>query len=411
MNSCSMNMREFDIIIIGGGVVGLSFACCLAQLNLSVALIERGKPEWQIKADEYALRVSAITLASQRFLNKLGVWSTICAKRASPVEQMNVWDGTGIGVIHFAASDIGEESLAHIVENDVICQALYQEFSNSEYLHYFAESEIEILNIDDDAVHLTLVGGENLSSKLIVGADGAHSWLRQKLQFEVTKKNYKQTAVVAHAWTQLPHQQTAMQRFLPSGPLGFLPMQDEHIFSIVWSTSDEEAKGLLALKDAEFCAALAKEMDYKLGDVERISQRVSFPLHGQHVKQYVKPRVALIGDAAHTIHPLAGQGLNLGLLDAAALAECIQKALEKGNDFSDYSVLRRYERWRKGHNHSMQKSMEAFQGLFGNKTSSVRWLRNVGLNLADSMSPVKKLMMSYAMGIVGDLPKIMRADD
>lgn len=222
--------------------------------------------------------------------------------------------------------------------------------------------------------------------------------------------NYHQKAVVAHVRPEKSHQETAWQRFLPSGPLAFLPLHDGRC-SIVWSTTPEQADALLALEASAFAEALAEAFDQRLGSILEVGRRGAFPLRLQHAQTYVKPGLALIGDAAHVVHPLAGQGVNLGLLDAAALAEVILDALNAGQDFASFKTLRRYERWRKGDNLLMLAVMDGFKRLFGTALPPVRLLRNIGLNLTDAAGPLKHLIARRAMGLDGDLPRLAQMMD
>jgi 2-octaprenylphenol hydroxylase len=250
--------------------------------------------------------------------------------------------------------------------------------------------------------------GREFPTRLLVGADGAQSKVRQLAGIDTRGWNYEQKAVVGNVRTAEPHQATAWQRFLPTGPLAFLPLQDGRC-SIVWSTTPEQVDALLALDDAAFAEALAEAFDRRLGEIIEVGPRGAFPLRLQHTRDYVKPGLALIGDAAHVVHPLAGQGVNLGLLDAATLAEVILDAITAGQEIGAFRVLRRYERWRKGDNLLMLGVMDGFKRLFSNPLPPVQLLRNLGLNLTDAAGPLKNLIARRAMGLEGDLPRLARA--
>jgi 2-octaprenylphenol hydroxylase len=261
--------------------------------------------------------------------------------------------------------------------------------------------------VQDEAVRLELNNGEVLQTRLLVGADGARSWVREQCGIAVTSTDYHQRAVVATVRTEQPHRDTAWQRFLPGGPLAFLPLPEGYC-SIVWSTTPEHADALLAMDETAFCAALTDAFAARLGKVQSAVGRAAFPLSAQHAGRYVQPRIALVGDAAHTIHPLAGQGVNLGFADSAALAEVLIAALQKRQDIGSLGVLRRYERWRKGENLLMLEVMTGFQKLFGSELTAVRQARNLGLNLVQRLMPVKNLIIRRAMGLQGDLPALAR---
>jgi len=403
------NQQQFDIIINGGGMVGLLLANALAMHKLSIAIIETGtrQPAWN--KDQFDLRVSAITRASQQIFTTLGIWQDMATMRISPFREMHVWDSTGDGVIHFDSAEIGQDCLGHIIENSVIQLALYQHLQSFDNVYWFQPASPSELQLNGERVVLTLDDEANIAAKLLVGADGGQSWVRKQADIAVRATDYKQNAVVATVKTQLFHQETAWQRFMPTGPLAFLPLTDGYS-SIVWSTTPAHADELLEMDDGSFKQALAEGFDYKLGEIIETSARAKFPLRGQHAKNYVKERLVLIGDAAHTIHPLAGQGVNLGFADAATLAEVLVDAVRAKQDIGSLKTLRRYERWRKGDNLAMLTAMTGFKTLFGNNNVALKSLRNTGLNIANNLLPVKNTIIRHAMGLDGDLPKLARRE-
>jgi 2-octaprenylphenol hydroxylase len=251
-----------------------------------------------------------------------------------------------------------------------------------------------------------ILENSSISTKLLIAADGANSSVRDMLKFELTSRDYGHTAIVATLQTELPHQRTARQRFISTGPLAFLPLEHANQSSIVWSTAPQHAKELLALSDDPFCEALCAAFQNKAGKIEKISERHHFSLRMRHVKNYVRSRVALVGDAAHTIHPLAGQGVNLGLLDAACLVDVIVESLQKSRDFSSFHSLRRYERWRKGDNFSMLTGVETLKQLFATKNATIKQIRNMGLNFSNRTAWLKNFFANYALGKRADLPSI-----
>ncbi|MDX1654232.1 MAG: UbiH/UbiF/VisC/COQ6 family ubiquinone biosynthesis hydroxylase, partial [Candidatus Competibacteraceae bacterium] len=317
------------------------------------------------------------------------------------------WDATGPGHIHFDAADLGEPQLGWIIENRLIQAALWARAEAFANVQLLCPAQLEWLAVEDDRIRLRLGSGRYLSSRLLVGADGARSRTRILTGIAAGGWGYHQQAVVAVVATERSHRETAWQRFLPTGPLAFLPLADGRC-SIVWSTTPEQAGKLLALEEGDFAAELAAAFGHRLGAITKVGPRGAFPLGLQYALGYVRPRVALVGDAAHVIHPLAGQGVNLGLLDAAALAEVLGQALAEARDPGALGVLRRYERWRKGDNLLTMGTMDIFKRLFGNQLAPVRWLRNAGLLLTDAATPMKNQLARRAMGLTGDLPRLAR---
>ncbi len=397
-------VSEFDIVIIGGGMVGLCFANAVAHLPIKIAIIENKKPSLKWPKKGFDTRVSALTQSSQQILNSLGAWEKMLDLRVSPYNNMHVWDATGNGVIHFDAAEIGELYLGHIVENRVTHKALYQLAqvrNNIEFV--IAQPKAIVTNKQKISIHLD--NEQNYQTSLLVGADGAQSFVRKNMGVDLVVHDYKQTAIVTTVLTERHHAHTAWQRFSPTGPLAFLPLSDGYS-SIVWSTNTEEAESILSMDDQEFSLALQNAFGTKLGKITEVSPRTGFPLRSQHAQSYIKPNIALIGDAAHTIHPLAGQGVNLGFSDAACLAEIIADAHEQQRPMGALSSLRRYERWRRGDNLMMQTLMTGFKYLFGNQLAVVSPLRNLGLNITNKLSPLKHQIIRSAMGLNGDQPKI-----
>jgi len=411
-----MHTVDCDVLIVGSGIVGATLACALLQGGLRVALVEATPSiatnvTLSAELKELDLRNFALTRASERILTHLQIWQK--ALRVSPFRQMVVWDANGAGLIHFDSAAIAEPTLGYIVEQSVLQIALatqLTQLSNNLTWHRPARIQNFKLTANGLAMEVHLQDGYYLTTRLLVGAEGAHSVTRTLAGIPYRLYDYGQQAIVANVRTEYCHQATAWQRFLTTGPLAFLPLSDPHLSSIVWSCDTTVANQLFAMDKLTFQQALAEAFAFKLGAITECSQRAIFSLQRRHVEQYVQPRLALVGDAAHTIHPLAGQGVNLGLLDVATLSEVILQAFNEGHDFGNYSVLRRYERWRKGENLVMGLMMDGFKDLFGSHSTPLTWLRNFGMGVTNEMLPLKQLLMRRAMGLEGDLPRLARAE-
>jgi 2-octaprenylphenol hydroxylase len=404
---------QADLIIVGAGMVGSALALALEHSGLEILVVDGGplsvKPFDAQGAFEP--RVSALSAASQRILERLGVWDGIAARRASAYRDMQVWDGSGTGSVHFAAVSLHAETLGHIVENRVVQDALLERLHDSQ-VGLLGSARLEQLRRSGDGWLLTLADGRELRAPLLVAADGANSAVRRLAGCATREWDYLHHAIVTSVRCERPHQATAWQRFTDDGPLAFLPLSrqgDEHWCSIVWSTLPAEAERLMALDDEAFRHELGKAFEWRLGQVTAVDPRVCIPLRQRHAKRYVESGLALIGDAAHSIHPLAGQGVNLGFLDAAVLAEVLQHALARGEQPNDVRVLSRYERRRMPHNLAMMAAMEGFERLFQADPLPIRLLRNSGLNWVDELPDAKALFVRRALGLVGDLPELARA--
>ena len=393
------------VLVVGGGCVGSTLACALAEAGVPVQVVDpqpapRDWPEGTVDA-----RVYALTHASRAIFSNLGVWEAIRAGGACPYERMEVWDAEGTGHIGFDAAETGECCLGHIVEQRVILGAL---LARLDALGVERRTDALVgLQVAPDHVEARLASGERIRVALLVGADGARSRVRDLAGIGLDVLDYEQTAVVAAVRTERPHEHTARQRFMPTGPLAFLPLCDGRS-SIVWTTTPEAAEDLLEMEEGAFCEAVTEAFGRRLGRVLSAESRAAFPLRRRHARHYVRPRIALVGDAAHTIHPLAGQGVNLGLLDAAALAQVVQEARGRLRDPGQYLTLRRYERWRRGENLLMMRAMDGFRWLFGSRQPLLREARNLGLRLVDRTAPVKLVLARRAMGLEGDLPQLAR---
>ena len=396
--------QHYDVIIVGGGMVGATLAVALGeQSDLNIALIEAYPPTPLNEFDKPDLRVSALTRASETLLNNLTIWQQLIPSRISQFTDMKVWE-TNSSSLHFDSAEIGESLLGNIVENRHLQQACLTRCKQIPTINFLCPAKP--ISLTDNT--LTLDDGRTLTAELVVGADGAQSPLREWAEIETHGWDYQQSAVVCTVTTEHSHQQTAWQRFLPEGPLAFLPLSDPHQCSIVWSNSTEETELLWQLDDDIFKDTLGKAFENTLGEIQEVSKRAKFPLKLRHADHYVESGFALVGDAAHTIHPLAGQGVNIGFLDAATLAEVVLEAHGKGRKIGNLHTLNKYQRRRKGDNLVMQMTMDAFKRVFGSELEPVRWARRFGLQTVNKSALLRKLFMRQASGYRFANPKLTK---
>lgn len=407
---------DFDVLVIGGGMVG----ACLAALaasdrelgELRIALLEAQPPSLPPPDGDVDLRVSAVSRGSQRILEAIGAWSKLDARYLGAYADMVVWDATGsaggAGSIHFSASESAEPNLGYIIENRRLQWAIYESAPMRERVTLL-RAELATLDLDGDTASVGLADGRRICARLVIGADGAASSSRRLAGIETSGWEYGQRAFVTHVSTQLPHRQTAWQRFLPTGPLAFLPLADGRS-SIVWTTTPDHAQQLMDCTPEQLGGELGNALGGVLGQVTAAGPRGQFPLRLTHARKYCKARFVLVGDAAHAIHPLAGQGVNLGLLDCAALVETLATELVNGGDaesIAEARVLRRYERWRRSENVFAIGLIDALNRLFSNASPTLAWLRRLGLTAVDRNSPAKRFLMGRAMGTAGEIPRIV----
>lgn len=396
--------EEFDIVIVGGGIVGLTTANLLSKnKSLNILIIEKNEFDSSWQPDSLDIRTSAINRASENILREIGTFQQIPHTKTSDYIGMEVWDYTNTSKIDFNATDILQKNLGYILENREIQKVLWQQTNITDNIQVFYAT-IEQIEITEDNAFLTVCQDTNvakkISSKLIVGADGANSMVRKYMGFDKFEFSYEQRAVVANIKTELPHNKIARQKFLQTGPLAFLPLKESNTSAIVWSMGVDDAEKFCNMPEQEFNKTLQEVFDYSLGDTKVISKRLSFPLKLMHAKSYCKSRVVLVGDAAHVIHPLAGQGLNLGLIDAKTLADTLLIALRMGKtDLGQKNILRKYERSRKGHNVAVQSAMSFFKGIFANDLGIVRQLRTTGINFLNNTKLLKDKAIKIALGV------------
>jgi 2-octaprenylphenol hydroxylase len=393
-----MKARDYDIIVVGAGMVGSAFAAALRDSPLSVSLLDAGAPTRALPGDHYDLRVSAISPGSRSMLDSAGAWERLHAERVGPYESMYVWDAFSGGSIEFDAAEIGEPWLGYIIENANIQNALLESIEAARGIDLRLGTTPRHLTVEPDRCRLAIEDGGTLSARLVVGADGAHSWVREQLGISLDMRLYGQRAFVCEVATELPHRRTAWQRFLTTGPVAFLPLANGHC-SVVWTCDAELSEELSELDTQSFGRRLETAFESKLGAVEVLSPVGSFDLSRRRAARYVAARGALIGDAAHVVHPLAGQGANLGFADAVSLAQVMLEAGSRGRDIGRLDVLRRFERWRRSENLSMLGMLDVLHGLFSSESEFLRRIRGLGLDAVDRQDWLKHLLARRALGV------------
>jgi len=410
----AQELPVYDIAIVGGGMVGAALALSLKQSPFRIALIDAGsagrqcfQPDAQIDVAKFAPRVSALTPQTHAFLDELGVWGELLASGVQAYTHMEVWDGPGVGKIQFDASDCHVQALGYIAENDKVIDALHAGLNKQRDLSCYWRSPLKTIRfaMNEQEMHrIELQDEVSLRARVVVAADGALSRVRQLAGIPVREWDYGHQAIVCTVQTTSPHQGVARQRFDESGPLAFLPLHggdnSGRFCSIVWSQDSAIAEHLMTLDDVDFIRQLEQDFERRSGKIEAISKRHSFPLRQRHAKTYVRNRTVLVGDAAHTIHPLAGQGVNLGFKDVQALAEMFRLAAEEGLAADNPVLLKRFQRMRQGDNLAMMAVMEGFKRLFEQRDPVARWLRNTGMSWVDHQKHLKNQLARQAMGLV-----------
>ncbi|MDD9229901.1 FAD-dependent 2-octaprenylphenol hydroxylase [Aeromonas hydrophila] len=405
-----MQMQNVDVVIVGGGMVGLGLAAALKGSVLKVAVIEGQLPASEL--DEAPdNRVSALSLASQRILQQVGAWRGIEARRLQPYMQMEVWEQDSFGRIAFDAASLRQPELGHIVENRVIQLALLEAILDGDNIQLLSPARASSLQSGEAGSLLLLEDGRALSAKLVVAADGAHSWVRRQADIPLTSWDYGHHALVATVRCAEPHEAVARQIFTPEGPLAFLPLWQPDLCSIVWSVPAARAEALCQCDEEQFNRQLTTAFDGRLGLCKVEGARSAIPLTARYARDFARERLVLVGDAAHTIHPLAGQGVNLGLLDAAALAEQILRNQAAGKDIGLLTNLRGYERWRKSEAASMLAAMEGLKRLFAGANPLKKLVRGAGLCAFDLLTPLKQSVIRAAMGLEGELPALAKGNN
>jgi len=394
-----------DVLIVGGGLVGGILACALAETGLRVAVVEAAPPE-ALLAARFDGRASAIALSSRRLLEQVGLWDDV-RDEACPMLDIRVSDGDSPLFLHYDHHAIGDEPFGHMVENRYLRRSIFRRLQTLDRVRLLAPTKVVSLDRTAAGVEARLANGARVSAQLAVAADGRDSLTRVNAGIPVTRWAYAQTAIVCTVAHERPHDNVAHEHFLPAGPFAILPLNGNRA-SIVWTEHTHRTPAIMALDESGFTAELARRFGDFLGQVEVVGPRWSYPLSLHYAATTVGRRLALVGDAAHGMHPIAGQGLNMGFRDVAALAEVLLEARQLGLDLGSGPVLERYRRWRRFDTALMLAMTDALNRLFSNDVGPIRLARELGLAAVDRLPPLKRLFMRHAMGVVGELPRLMR---
>jgi 2-octaprenyl-6-methoxyphenol hydroxylase len=401
------NILRAEVAVVGGGLSGLSLGIACAAAGIEIAVIDREDPAKMLAAP-YDGRTTAIAYGSQQVLRGIGVWDALVPD-AQPINEIRVADGNSPLFLHYDHRALGDNALGFIVENRKLRHSLIARAQNLPSLTLFAPLGVETADYTNAGTNLTLSDGRSLRASLVVGADGRNSPLRQAAGIKTVGADYRQTAIVCTVRHEAPHHGVAVEHFRAAGPFAILPMTGNRS-SIVWTEHRRDAPALLKLDDADFTRELAARFGDYLGALEVEGGRWSYPLSVMHALRYTAPRLALVGDAAHVIHPIAGQGWNLGVRDVAALAELIVDAARLGLDLGNAESLRRYERWRRVDNVALTAITDGLNRLFSNDIAPVRLVRDVGLATVNRMPSLKRVLMRHAMGLIVNPPRLIRGE-
>ncbi len=399
--------ETYDLVISGGGVVGMTLAAGLAQNGLTVALVEYNDIAESLN-DEFDGRSYAISYAPYIMMRALGLWDK-WAKDAQPINEIHITDGHSPLFLHFDEKELGEGPLGQMVEVRHLRQGLFEAVQEQENITLITPDHIIDVENAPGSCTVTLNSGRKLSSALLISAEGRQSPLREMMGIGIKSWDYKQVGIVTTVEHEIDHAGTAYERFYPSGPFAILPLKNRRA-SIVWCEPPGRAKTIMGLSDAAFDAELRKKFGDFLGEVKHLGQRWAYPLTAQLADDYTGPRFCLIGDAAHGIHPIAGQGFNLGLRDIAALIEVLVDAKRLGGDLGSELTLERYVRWRRTDNNILALGMDGLTRFFSNNITPVRLARQIGLGIVGEIPPLKRFFMRHARGTVGTLPKLLKGD-
>lgn len=403
-----LETKDPDVIIIGAGMAGGLLAVALAETGLQIQLLDAAPVPVMPKGPP-ATRVSALTEASQRMLKATGVWQSLPQERICAWQGMSVWDADGTGCVDFTAAEAGAGQLGWLVENDALVAALHKRCEAIQNIDWQTSANVVDIRHEGNHWHVKLADDIEQPTPLLVGADGAQSLVRRCAGIAATPRDSGHVAIVASIQCQQAHDCCARQRFMESGPLALLPLAGAgHDVSLVWSLWPQHAETLMGMTDDDFCRELTQATESVLGELKLLTPRAAFPVRELHASNYIRPGLALIGDAAHVVHPLAGQGINLGLLDAAVLAEEIARQLKRGLPHWHEQGLLRYQRRRRAHNLIMQNAFRGFKILFEQRAPSIRFARNLGMTMVNDLQPLKNFFAHQALGRGGDLPTLAR---
>ncbi len=396
-----------DVLVVGGGMAGLTAALAFGVAGLSVVLVDR-RPTTDVLDAAFDGRTSALALGSQRVLDGLGAWAGM-VEDAEPIREIRVSDGGAPMFLHYDHREVCTEPLGYIVENRHIRRALHDRLAACPDVRLIAPGSVEDLSHEEPFIRARLSDDRGIRARLAVAADGKDSPLRRAAGIPVTAWDYPQTGIVCTVRHEKPHRGIAHERFLSAGPLAMLPMRG-NLSSVVWTERRDRAVHLLGLDDGAFAVEIARRFGPSLGGLEIVGGRWSYPLSLSHADRYVASRLALVGDAAHAIHPIAGQGFNLGLRDVAALAETVVDAARLGLDIGGPEPLREYESWRRFDSVALSAATDILNRLFSNDLAPVRLMRDLGLAAVNRTPPLRRFFMRHAMGVVGELPRLARGE-
>lgn len=401
------NKIQCDVVIIGGGPAGSTQACALAHHGLNVVVIEHLAPEVTMDAS-FDGRTTAVAFGSSNIYRGIDLWTQF-EPFAQPILDIRVSDDNTYSHMHYDHREIGEHPMGYILENLKMRQVLYERANSYENLQWIAPAKVVDMKRDSASVRVILDNGSVVEAKLLIAADGRNSQMRELVGIPVTRWSYDQKGIVCMIEHELPHHGVAHEHFLPTGPFAVLPMQGNRS-SVVWSMREDLAPGLMEMKPEDFAAAMQSKFGDSLGKITLASKRWCYPLGVQFANTYIDERFAMVADAAHVIHPIAGQGLNMGLRDVAAMTQVLVEAHRLGLDIGGHTTLERYQRWRRFDNMTLITVTDGLTRLFSNDVRPLKFLRDRGLGIMNSIGPAKRFLMRHAVGMVGDLPKLVAGE-
>jgi len=406
------NTVKTDILIVGGGMAGCSLACALAGAGFEIVIIDRLDQSSQTE-DTFDGRASAIAEAPKKMLDQIGMWRHL-GQNYTPILDIRVADGDSRLFLHYNHEDIGEKPLGFMVENRHFRRAVFTRLRELEKARYLAPAQLEDIARGPEGVKARLIDGRQIEAALVVGADGRSSQIREEANIKLTQWSYHQTGIVLSVDHEIPHHNVAHEHFLPAGPFAILPLSgpngDNTRSSIVWTEKDELVEGIMAMSDQDFAAEFEQRFGDFLGAATFIGPRWTYPLTLQYAETSVAERLVLVGDSSHGMHPIAGQGLNMGLRDVAALAEVLIDARRLGLDIGTSHVLDDYEQWRRFDNTLMLAMTDGLNRLFSNDIAPIKLVRDIGLAAVNKARPLKKVFMQHAMGATGNLPRLLKGE-